>query len=220
MIPWRCVPNPCVPNRGVPKRFSWGTQCALAPPFSIFSGFSESILFTSGFLPRVRARALRAPVFLSSLPPQMGRCAPPAHCSSSTSYSFFFPLDHRGFKIWGPLSPAPIAALCYSLLFSFLLFNFFFFFSSYTSLLILLLGAILRLLILHLLYFKLFFVLQTCILLIYTYLSFWGVFRGGQAFFDPFGVRPYVLTFCLFYFFLFFSSYTGIFLFVSTTQLI
>ncbi len=32
---------------------------------------------TSGFWPRVRARALRAPVFLSSLPPQTGRCAPP-----------------------------------------------------------------------------------------------------------------------------------------------
>ncbi len=33
--------------------------------------------FTSGFWPRVRARALRAPVYLSSLPRQPGRCAPP-----------------------------------------------------------------------------------------------------------------------------------------------
>ncbi len=32
---------------------------------------------TSGFLPRVRARALRAPVFLGSLPHLTGRCAPP-----------------------------------------------------------------------------------------------------------------------------------------------
>ncbi len=32
---------------------------------------------TSGFWPRVRARALRAPVFLSSLAPETGRCAPP-----------------------------------------------------------------------------------------------------------------------------------------------
>ncbi len=32
---------------------------------------------TSGFWPRVRARALRAPVFLGSLPSQTGRCAPP-----------------------------------------------------------------------------------------------------------------------------------------------
>jgi hypothetical protein len=32
---------------------------------------------TSGFWPRVRARALRAPVFLGSLPRQTGRCAPP-----------------------------------------------------------------------------------------------------------------------------------------------
>ncbi len=31
---------------------------------------------TSGFWPRVRARALRAPVFLGSLPRQSGRCAP------------------------------------------------------------------------------------------------------------------------------------------------
>ncbi len=32
---------------------------------------------TSGFWPRVRARALRAPVFLGSLLCQTGRCAPP-----------------------------------------------------------------------------------------------------------------------------------------------
>ncbi len=36
---------------------------------------------TSGFWPRVRARALRAPVFLGSLPRPTGRCAPPAHRS-------------------------------------------------------------------------------------------------------------------------------------------
>ncbi len=34
-------------------------------------------LTTSGFWPRVRARALRALVFLGSLPRQTGRCAPP-----------------------------------------------------------------------------------------------------------------------------------------------
>jgi hypothetical protein len=32
---------------------------------------------TSGFRPRARARALRAPVFLGSFPRQTGRCAPP-----------------------------------------------------------------------------------------------------------------------------------------------
>jgi hypothetical protein len=32
-------------------------------------------VFTSGFWPRVRARALRAPVFLGSLTRQTGRCA-------------------------------------------------------------------------------------------------------------------------------------------------
>jgi hypothetical protein len=36
---------------------------------------------TSGFWPRVRARELRAPVFLGSLTCQTGRCAPPAHRS-------------------------------------------------------------------------------------------------------------------------------------------
>ncbi len=35
------------------------------------------VLITSGFWPRVRARALRAPVILGSLTRQMGRCAPP-----------------------------------------------------------------------------------------------------------------------------------------------
>ena len=36
---------------------------------------------TSGFWPRVRARALRAPVFLDSLRRPTGRYAPPAHRS-------------------------------------------------------------------------------------------------------------------------------------------
>ncbi len=49
---------------------------------------------TSGFWPRVRARALRAPVFLSSLPPPKGRCAPPRPV-------------HRSYEVWGPPAPAP-----------------------------------------------------------------------------------------------------------------
>ncbi len=49
----------------------------------------EKILYlkTSGFWPRVRARALRAPVFLGALPRQTGRCAPPDHRSFASSYS-------------------------------------------------------------------------------------------------------------------------------------
>ncbi len=43
--------------------------------------FLNSIFRTSGFWPRVRARALRAPVFLGSVPRQKGRCAPPVHRS-------------------------------------------------------------------------------------------------------------------------------------------
>jgi hypothetical protein len=49
---------------------------------------SMDILNTSGFWPRVRARELRAQVFLGSLPRQSGRCAPPpAHRSFAASYS-------------------------------------------------------------------------------------------------------------------------------------
>jgi hypothetical protein len=57
-----------------------------------FRGFFPKLLFltiilNSGFWPRVRARALRAPVFLGSLPRQLGRSAPPAHHSFAASYS-------------------------------------------------------------------------------------------------------------------------------------
>jgi hypothetical protein len=39
----------------------------------------SSYSITSGFWPRVRAHALRAPVFLGSVTCQTGRCTPPAH---------------------------------------------------------------------------------------------------------------------------------------------
>ncbi len=45
-----------------------------------------TVCITSGFWPRVRARALRAPILLSSLPGPTGRCAPPAHRSFAASY--------------------------------------------------------------------------------------------------------------------------------------
>jgi hypothetical protein len=82
-----------------------------------------SLFGTSGFWPRVRARALRAPVFFNSLPSQTGRCVPlAAHRSFAASYSalkniynlsnlgrptsraFFFPLDHRGYEVPCPPS--------------------------------------------------------------------------------------------------------------------
>ncbi len=45
-------------------------------------------MYTSGFWPRVRARALRAPVFLGSLTRHTGRCAPhPPIAASAASYS-------------------------------------------------------------------------------------------------------------------------------------
>ncbi len=46
------------------------------------------LLVTSGFLPRVRASALRAPVFLGSLPRRTGRCAPPTHRSFAAFSSY------------------------------------------------------------------------------------------------------------------------------------
>ncbi len=48
---------------------------------------NSRLFFTSGFWPRVRARALRAPVFWNSLPRQTGARAPPAHRSFAASYS-------------------------------------------------------------------------------------------------------------------------------------
>jgi hypothetical protein len=84
----------------------------------------RSLFSTSGFWPRVRAHALRAPVFLSSLPPQTGRCTTPRlsqlRCylirpskyiksiGPPTSRAFSFPLDHnRGYEILSTLPPAP-----------------------------------------------------------------------------------------------------------------
>jgi hypothetical protein len=43
--------------------------------------------WTSGFWPRVRARALRAPAKLGLLTCQTGRCAPLAHGSFAASYT-------------------------------------------------------------------------------------------------------------------------------------
>ncbi len=77
--------------------------------------------------------------------------------------------------------------------------------SSYSSLLILLVGAILRLLFLLLLYFKLLFVdLQTCILMIYVHISV--ILRGFSK--GPSLFYLLILLYCtLFFLFLFFSSY-------------
>jgi hypothetical protein len=49
---------------------------------------TNTAFITSGFWPRVRAGALRAPVFLGSLPRQTGRCAPPAHRSFAAFSSY------------------------------------------------------------------------------------------------------------------------------------
>jgi hypothetical protein len=137
---------------------------------------------TSGFWPSVRARALRASVFFSSLPHITGRCAPPAHCSFGASYSTpknIYNLSNLGRPRQGLFSfhwttekyedPCPskyalIFWVCYFFysfwIFSFcysLLFLLSFSISSYSSLLISSCSsrsAILRLLLLLFLYFN------------------------------------------------------------------
>ncbi len=140
-----------------------------------------------------------------------------------TSRAIVFPLDHRGCEIWGPLPPDPISASLilpaifwgqnyvpvrpYALIFSVFPFSFsFWIFSFCYSLLILLfltllsllVGAILRFLILLLLYFKLFVVLHVNDLHISVILR---GFSKGPSLFEPFVVRPYVLTFFCFIFY-------------------
>ncbi len=110
----------------------------------------------------MRARALRAPAFLSSLAPQTGRCAPPLAYAASLLlirplkiYKIYrtwaphvkgflhFPLDRRGYEI-GPnfvpfflfLYRFLIFSFCYSLLILLSFFNFFSFIYSYSCLLI------------------------------------------------------------------------------------
>jgi hypothetical protein len=50
--------------------------------------YTHKYLVTSRFWPRVRARALRAPVFLGSLPRPTGRCAPPPRPSQLRCFLF------------------------------------------------------------------------------------------------------------------------------------
>ncbi len=110
-----------------------------------------------------------------------------------------------------------IFSFCYSLLF----------FSPFQLLLILLFFSLLILIVLFFVFlifssYILTVVLQTRTLMIYTFPSFWWLFRGGQPAkpFDPFGAKLMYITvrpwsyLILFYSFLFFSSY--IFLFFST----
>jgi hypothetical protein len=199
---------------------------------------------TSGFWPRVRARALRAPV-----PRQMGRCAvsylTPKNILNLSNLGrprqgpFSFHRNTEAMEYEVHLPPAsPIAALLilpaifwgqnyvpvppYALIFfwfffsivfgSFLFIILFPFYSPFQfllillflSLLILLVGAILRLLFLLLLYFKLFVDLQTCILMIYVHISV--ILRGFSK--GPSLFYLLILLYCtLFFLFLFFSSY-------------
>jgi hypothetical protein len=51
----------------------------------------RGLLLTSGFWPRVRARALHPPVFWGLLPRKTGRCAPPPHAHRSFAASYSIP---------------------------------------------------------------------------------------------------------------------------------
>ncbi len=93
---------------------------------------STDYITTSGFWPRVRARALRAPVFLGSLPRQTGRCAPPPPIAASllliqppkifTIYRTWaahvqgFFLSNEPQRLWNMRSPSPPrpSQLCWS----------------------------------------------------------------------------------------------------------
>jgi hypothetical protein len=106
-----------------------------------FTKLSCSML-TSGFWPRVRARALCAPVFLGSLPRKTRRCAPPRpsqlrcflfdpqkylhsfELGPPTSRDFFYPLDHRGYEIGNPLGSNYVPMRPDALIFS--VFSFFY----------------------------------------------------------------------------------------------
>ncbi len=55
----------------------------------------------------MRARALRAPVFLGSLPRQTGRCAPPTRPSQLRCFCFFLSTGPQ--RLWNRKSPCPPA---------------------------------------------------------------------------------------------------------------
>ncbi len=78
-------------------------------------------ILTIGFWPRVRARALRAPVFLSTLQIQGGRCAPPTPIATLLllsrpwkMYNIYWAAHIKSFflstgpqRLWNIRSPAP-----------------------------------------------------------------------------------------------------------------
>ncbi len=165
--------TPIYPNRQVMQRQTCTRQ----------GRTSVCYINTSGFLPRVRARARRAPIFQGSLPRQTGRCAPPpAHRSFAASYSTpknIYDISNLGRPRTG--------------LFSFhwtteamkqeVRLSFYFSFSSYSSLLILLFLSLLILLV--------------------------GAILLLLPFFDPFGlkfmyipVRSYIPTIFVLFFFI------------------
>ncbi len=66
----------------------WSLYCIIHPIWlcTIYLISIPVYYITSGLWPRVRARALCAPVFFCSLPCPTGRCAAPAYRSFSASY--------------------------------------------------------------------------------------------------------------------------------------
>jgi len=99
-------------------------------PLTVSQGHKNysAYIGTSGFWARVRARALRPPVFLASLTRQTGRCAPPP---SQLRYFLFDPqkywqsielgpptssLSTGPQRLWNMRSPAPAPPIAASLI--------------------------------------------------------------------------------------------------------
>jgi hypothetical protein len=152
-----------------------------------------------------------------------------------TSRAFFFPLDHRGCEIWGPLPPAPPPPIAASLILpaifwgqpvrpyalNFFVFSFFYIVFWYFLFVILFLFSLLFisfhsylliLLFLSLLILLILHVLFFVFLFFFSYIWICLLYyrhAGGQAFFDSFGAKVYtcatILFFCS-YLFLFLSS--------------
>jgi hypothetical protein len=179
---------------------------------------SGIIFETSGFWPRVCARALRAPVFLSSFPPQSGRCAPPpsSHCSFADPSG-----NNLGSKLCTCSTIRPNFFLVFPFFYSFWIFSF------YYSLLFLLSFSILLILLFLFFSWVLFFVflfffsyILTCLLYYrhaYIHIRHYeGFFEGAKSYLIHLGSIyrcDHMSYFCLFYSFLFFSPIIFLFYF-------
>jgi hypothetical protein len=77
-----CAFTCCLTQTGAPTKLRTRVVGDILLPLHIAEIKLDFIIYiTSGFWPRVRARALRAPVFLGPLPAKRAAARPPAHRS-------------------------------------------------------------------------------------------------------------------------------------------